>query len=130
MRSSGAAITSIIEETHQFGMAVDRVDPGRGRGSSFHHASPQRPGVPQGRGRPPWRQDEGIELMRKLSQVTGGRFYQGETKELEDTFALIAEELRHQYRIGFYTDALKRDDTHHALLVKVKLPDVSVRSRH
>jgi VWFA-related protein len=52
---------------------------GRGRGP-FHHASPQRPGGPQGRGRPPWRQDEGIELMRKLAEVTGGRFYQGETK--------------------------------------------------
>lgn len=103
---------------------------GRGRGGPFHHATPQRPGGPQGRGRPPWRQDEGIELMRKLSQVTGGRFYQGETKKLKDTFALIAEELRHQYRLGFYPDTLKRDGTPHALLVKVNLPDVSVRSRH
>ena len=68
--------------------------------------------------------------MERLSQVTGGRFYQGETKTLKDTFALIAEELRHQYRLGFYPDALKRDGTHHALLVKVNLPDVSVRSRH
>ena len=102
---------------------------GRGRGP-FHHASPQRPGGPQGRGRPPWRQDEGIELMRKLAEVTGGRFYQGETKTLKDTFVLIAEELRHQYRLGFYPDDLKRDGTHHALLVKVNLPDVSVRSRH
>ena len=105
--------------------------PGRGRGPGpFHHASPQRPGGPQGRGRPPWRQDEGIELMRKLAEVTGGRFYQGETKTLKDTFVLIAEELRHQYRLGFYPDDLKRDGTHHALLVKVNLPDVSVRSRH
>lgn len=103
---------------------------GRGRGRPFHHATPQRPGGPQGRGRPPWRQDEGRELMEKLSQVTGGRFYQGETKKLNDTFALIAEELRHQYRLGFYPDALKRDGTHHALLVKVNVPDVSVRSRH
>jgi len=104
--------------------------PGRGRGRGpSHHASPQRPGSPQGRARPPWRQDEGIELMRKLAEVTGGRFYQGETKKLKDTFALIAEELRHQYRLGFYPDDLKRDGTHHALLVKVNLPDVSVRSR-
>ena len=55
---------------------------------------------------------------------------QGETKKLKDTFALIAEELRHQYRLGFYPDALQRDGTHHALLVKVNVPDVSVRSRH
>ncbi len=97
----------------------------------FHHPTPQRPGGPQGRGRPPWRgDDEGIELMRKLSEVTGGRFYEGETKKLKETFALIAEELRHQYRLGFYPADLKRDGSIHALSVKVNLPDVSVRSRH
>jgi len=101
-----------------------------GRGRPFHHANPQRPGGPQGRGRPPWRRDdEGIELMKKLSEVTGGRFYQGETKELKDTFALIAEELRHQYRLGFYPEDLKRDGSVHGLLVRVNLPDASVRSR-
>ena len=67
--------------------------------------------------------------MEKLAQVTGGRFYQGETKKLTETFALIAEELRHQYRLGFYPGDLKRDGSHHALLVKVNLQDVSVRSR-
>ena len=67
--------------------------------------------------------------MEKLSEVTGGRFYQGETKNLKETFALIAEELRHQYRLGFYPDELKRDGSVHALAVKVSLPDVSVRSR-
>ena len=67
--------------------------------------------------------------MEKLSEVTGGRFYQGETKNLKETFTLIAEELRHQYRLGFYPDELKRDGSVHALSVKVNLPDVSVRSR-
>jgi VWFA-related protein len=103
---------------------------GRGRGPNrFHHATPQRPGGPQGRGRPPWRRDEGSDLMRKLAEVTGGRFYEGETDTLKETFALIAEELRHQYRLGFYPDDLKRDGSVHALSVKVNLTDVSVRSR-
>lgn len=102
----------------------------RGR-RRFHHAAPQRPRDPQGRGRPPWkRDDEGIDFMKKLSEVTGGRFYQGETKQLKETFTLIAEELRHQYRLGFYPANLKRDGSVHTLLVKVDLPDVSVRSRH
>jgi VWFA-related protein len=105
-----------------------RRDRDRGPGP-FHHATPQRPGGPQGRGRPPWRRDEGSELMRKLAEVTGGRFYEGETDTLKETFALIAEELRHQYRLGFYPEALKRDGSVHALSVKVNLPDVSVRSR-
>ena len=67
--------------------------------------------------------------MERLADVTGGRFYQGETKDLKGTFALIAEELRHQYRLGFYPADLKRDGTVHTLQVKVNLPDVSVRSR-
>jgi VWFA-related protein len=98
-----------------------------GRHRPFHHARPQRRGPSQGR---PRRHNEGLELMQKLAEVTGGRFYQGETDELKETFALIAEELRHQYRLGFYPEELKRDGAVHALMVKVNLPDVSVRSRH
>ena len=67
--------------------------------------------------------------MEKLAEVTGGRFYEGETRKLKETFALIAEELRHQYRLGFYPQELQRDGTTHALLVKVNLPNISVRSR-
>jgi VWFA-related protein len=98
----------------------------------FHHAGPQRPGGPPGRRPPPpWRgANDGLDLMEKLAEVTGGRFYEGETKKLKETFALIAEELRHQYRLGFYPEELKRDGASHALLVKVNLPNVSVRSRH
>ena len=68
--------------------------------------------------------------MHDLADVTGGRFYEGETKNLKETFTLIAEELRHQYRLGFYPGDLKRDGAIHSLSVKVNLPDVSVRSRH
>jgi VWFA-related protein len=102
--------------------------PGR-RPFPFHHAAPQRPGGPQGRGRPRRHGVDGIDLMQTLAEVTGGRFYEGETKTLKETFALIAEELRHQYRLGFYPEELKRDGTTHSLLVKVSLPNVSVRSR-
>ncbi|MGZ8848163.1 MAG: VWA domain-containing protein [Pyrinomonadaceae bacterium] len=94
----------------------------------FAQAPPQRPGGGPGPGR---RRAgfEGAELMKTLSEVTGGRFYEGETEKLKETFTLIAEELRHQYRLGFYPEDLKRDGSVHALQVKVNLSNVSVRSR-
>lgn len=96
----------------------------------FDSTTPQRPRGPGGRrGRLRGLGYDGYDLMEKLSEVTGGRFYQGETKNLKETFSLIAEEMRHQYRLGFYPDELKRDGSVHALSVKVNLPDVSVRSR-
>src|SRR5215831_14921992 len=68
--------------------------PGR-RPFPFHHAAPPAPGGQQGPGRRGRRRDnEGMELMHQLADVTGGRFYEGEAKQLKDTFALIAEELR------------------------------------
>lgn len=93
----------------------------------FQLAMPQRPG--RGPRRFPLEMD-GDLLMEQLAEVTGGRFYQAETKKLKDTFALIAEELRHQYRLGFYPEELQRDGSIHALQVKVNLPNVAVRSRH
>ena len=100
----------------------------RRHGWPFHHASPQRPGGRRG-GMRQQRAEMGMEVMAQLAEVTGGRFYQGETKNLKDTFALIAEELRHQYRLGFYPIDLLRNGSIHALQVKVDLPNVSVRSR-
>jgi VWFA-related protein len=100
----------------------------RGGRRPFQLATPQRPRP--GRGpRFPLAMD-GELLMEQLAEVTGGRFYQGETKNLKDTLALIAEELRHQYRLGFYPGELQRDGSIHALQVKVDLPNVAVRSRH
>jgi len=96
---------------------------GRDRGPGPFH----RPGQPRDP-RPPLGM-EGEQLMGQLADVTGGRFYQGETKKLKETFALIAEELRHQYRLGFYPTTLERDGATHALAVKVNIPNVSVRSR-
>lgn len=130
MRAESEADAMIYSIYYQPGMLRfldDRRHRAQRRGWPFHHASPQRPG---GRGgRIQRRADMGMEVMAQLAEVTGGRFYQGETKNLKDTFALIAEELRHQYRLGFYPIDLLRNGSTHALQVKVDLPNVSVRSR-
>jgi VWFA-related protein len=110
------------------GFPGGRRFPGPGR-RPFPQAMPQGPLGGQRRGgrRGGW--VNGAELMEQLATITGGRFYEGETKHLKETFALIAEELRHQYRLGFYPTDLAHDGALHDLKVKVDLPDVSVRSR-
>jgi len=66
--------------------------------------------------------------LRSLSDKTGGRFYNAESvKHVTEVFSAIAQELRHQYSIGYYpADGGKADRT---IKVKVDAPDVSVRAR-
>jgi VWFA-related protein len=104
---------------------------GRRRGvwrQRFNHAGlqRQRPG-PGGRRRNAG--VDGAEFLRELSEVTSGRFYQSEVTDLKGTFSLIAEELRHQYRLGFYPGELQRDGSLHQLRVKVDVTNVAVRAR-
>ena len=72
---------------------------------------------------------EGAEFLTRLSDETSGRFYRSEVTDLKKTFTLIADELRNQYRLGFYPDNTKQDDSPHQLKVKVSRPDVAVRAR-
>ena len=94
---------------------------GRRRGGIFNHVMPQRP---QRRNR-----IDGEEFLRELSELTSGRFYQSEGTDLNKTFSLIAEELRHQYRLGFYPGEIQKDGSLHQLRVKVDANDVAVRAR-
>jgi Ca-activated chloride channel family protein len=75
------------------------------------------------------RQESAEDFLAKLSEVSAGRFYQSEKADLKKTFVLVAEELRHQYRLGFVPDNLARDGSLHSLRVKVDKPDIAVRAR-
>jgi VWFA-related protein len=109
----------------------------RGRGI-FGGAIPDRqkrfprqggPGAEQRRNRQERRGELAIEYLTRLSEISAGRFYESETTDLKKTFVLIAEELRNQYRLGFYPDELARDGSLHQLRVKVDKPDIAVRAR-
>jgi VWFA-related protein len=65
-----------------------------------------------------------------LSDHTGGRLFSSQT--LTDTrtaFASIAEELRNQYLIGYYTSAKRADDKYHKIKVETTKKGLTVRSR-
>jgi VWFA-related protein len=75
------------------------------------------------------RNEQAMSFLEKLADVSAGRYYNGEASDLKKTFGLIAEELRHQYRLGFYPDNSKIDGNRHTLRVEVTAPDAVVRAR-
>lgn len=92
--------------------------PGQGRGGG-----PNRGGM---RDR---RKEAATDFLTRLSNTTGGRYYRSDGTDLKKTFDLIAEELRHQYRLGFYPDPANEARAVHALNVKVSRPNTAVRAR-
>jgi VWFA-related protein len=73
--------------------------------------------------------NEAINYLQSLADSTAGRFYQKDITDIEKTFALIADELRQQYRLGYYPPEIPNDTDAHRIKVKVNMPDVVVRSR-
>ncbi len=69
------------------------------------------------------------EFLQELSDTTAGRFYSSKNGKLKKTFEMIVEELRFQYRLGFYPPEDANEKTLHELKVKVARSDTVVRSR-
>ena len=69
--------------------------------------------------------------LRELAELTGGRFYQAERdlRNLDQTFGLIAEELRRQYSLGYYARRRGGAGERRRLRVRVGRPELAVRSR-
>jgi Ca-activated chloride channel family protein len=91
-----------------FGVSVRRTSPGR-----------------------EWRERErlALEAMQQLSSDSAGRLYRVELTDLDETFAHISEELRHQYLLAFYPGRTRLDGNPHNLSVEVSRPGAVVRSR-
>lgn len=70
------------------------------------------------------------EFLQQLADETAGRSFTGEVSDLKKTFASIVDELRYQYRLGFYPpDESQNDKTVRELQVKVARPDAVIRAR-
>jgi Ca-activated chloride channel family protein len=67
------------------------------------------------------------DVLRTLAQRSGGdRYRLKQPEELHDAFTRIADELHHQYLLGF---APAMDGRVHEIEVRVKKPDVTIRAR-
>ena len=69
------------------------------------------------------------EFLKKISDKTAGRFFSSEVSNLNKTFNLIIEELRFQYRLGFYPSNETADKLLYNLKVKVSASGAVVRAR-
>lgn len=135
---SDAMIYSIFYGTG-FGRAFDDRArdrfPGRGRGGWRRRGGgldppSQMPERRRRRERMEQKNEDAAEFLNELSEVSAGRFYSSEVADLKDTFNQIAEELRHQYRLGFYAGDDKHDGSVHRLTVQVARPGAVVRARN
>ena len=71
----------------------------------------------------------GESAMRKLSEETGGRVIETNTKDTSAAFQQIANELRTQYLLGYTPTNTKLDGTFRRISVKVKTGNVKVDAR-
>ncbi len=97
---------------------------GRGGRGGFGRGGGFGGGTRGGSGKPE-KPDEGLP---KIATATGGGYFElTSTTDLSSTFARVAEELHHQYVLGFTPSAL--DGKIHKLDVHVKTPGLIPRAR-
>lgn len=72
---------------------------------------------------------EAAEFLQKVADTTAGRFYESDDGKLKKLFASIVEELRFQYRLGFYPPDETGEKRLHEIKVKLTKTDAVVRYR-
>lgn len=70
------------------------------------------------------------QFLHQLATKTGGRLYEAnEPTQLSVAFSKIAEELRHQYSLGYYPQTTLQSGERRDIRVRVDRPDLAVRAR-
>lgn len=104
--------------------------PGGGRGGIYGGRFPPQRRENQRRIERIERMNQDAEaFLREMSDTTAGRFFTSKDGKIKNTFNSIVEELRFQYRLGFYPPEEEGESIFHSLKVKVSRFDTVVRSR-
>ena len=83
-----------------------------------------------GAGTSPEDYERADDYLNDLARKTGARTYRGDNaRNLEQSFALIAEELRRQYSLGYYPRRQAQAGQRRQIAVKVNQPNMIVRAR-
>jgi VWFA-related protein len=68
--------------------------------------------------------------LHQLADKTGGQLYEAnDRKQLSEAFSKIAEQLRHQYSLGYYPQTTPQGGERREIRVHVDQSDVAVRAR-
>lgn len=73
---------------------------------------------------------EADSYLQTITSRTGGRVYMADTfNDTRAAFAAIAEELRNQYLIGYYSTVNRSDGKYHKIKIELARKDVHIRAR-
>ena len=101
--------------------------PGGRGGIIFGSPFPRGGGVP---GSSPGDYRRAVAYLHELSDVTGGRFYSGDSMfGISQAFTWIAEELGRQYSLGYYPNTPGKEGERREIKVKTTEPDLVVKAR-
>ena len=75
--------------------------------------------------------ERGERFLRDLAVVTGGNYFEANhnLRDLNEAFAQVAEQLRHQYSLGYYPRPRGRPGERRYVRVRVERSGVAVNSR-
>ncbi len=94
----------------------------------FNPLPPVIGGSGSGSGSDPAEYSHGREYLAKLSEYSGGLYFDGIT-DLRGAFASVAKELASQYSIGYYSSNGKNDGKFRKVEVKVNKPGLVARTK-
>ncbi len=130
LEESEAMIYTVFYKTDIGAAGFNRGGRGQFPGGRMGGGFPPRRRMERRRIRDAIDNEDAMEFLARMSELTAGRFYNREVTDLKKTFQLIADELRNQYRIGYYPPQIADDDGQlHRIKVQTVLPEVIVRTR-
>jgi Ca-activated chloride channel family protein len=71
----------------------------------------------------------GQVILKHLSAQTGGADFDGLNTDLSQDFREIADELRSQYSIGYYSTNKANDGSFRKVVIEATQPGLSIRAR-
>lgn len=126
---SDAPIYSVDYDTRGGNSPVTGLPSPGGGGTIFGWPFP-RPGVPGTSGGTVGDYKRAVAYLHALSDVTGGRFYSGDSMfGIGQAFTWIAEELGRQYSLGYYPNTRGKDGERRQIKVRTTERDLVVKSR-